>query len=128
VTALVDYAELVTTVRELIDGTGRSVTFNRLGTTVADANKPWKPSGAAVTQAVYATFVPLSSLQELGLEFEDSELFRSASQACLVAPHASVDLSTYNTITDNGVEWRIEWVKVLKPGDTVLLLAFGVKR
>jgi hypothetical protein len=126
--ALIDYAELVATVRELIAGTGRLVTFNKLSATVADATKPWKPSGTPLSANAYATFVPLSSAQDLGLMIEDSELFRRASQVCLVAPDANVLLDTYNTITDAGVDWRVEWVRVLKPGDTVLLLAFGVKQ
>ena len=126
--ALIDYAELVATVRELIAGTGRLVQFKKISAAVADATKPWKPSGAPVTQNAYATFVPVSSAQDLGLMIEDSELFRRASQVCLVAPDASVTLDTYNTLTDAGVDWRVEWVRVLKPGDTVLLLAFGVKQ
>lgn len=126
--ALIDYAELVETVRELIEGTGRSVTFNKLSETVADSNLPWKPSGAPATAAAFATFVPLSSAQELGLLIEDGELLRRTAEVCLVAPHASVDLATYQTIIDGGVTHRIEWVRVLKPGDTVLLLAFGVKQ
>jgi hypothetical protein len=128
VATLIDYAELVDTVRELIDGTGREVTFKKLGSAVADSTQPWKPSGSTTEQDAYATFVPLSSLNELGLLIEDEELFRKASEACLVAPNASVDLTLFTMIEDDGVDWRIEWVKVLKPGDTVLLMAFGVAR
>jgi hypothetical protein len=126
--ALIDYAELVGIVRELIAGTGRVVTFGKLSETTADVAKPWKPSGAATTVDAPATFVPVSSAQDLGLSITDDELSRRASQVCLVAPHATAVLQDFHTIHDAGVQWRIEWVHVLKPGDTALLLAMGVKQ
>ncbi len=126
--ALIDYAELVATVRELIAGTGRSVTFNKLSETLADSAKPWKPSGAPATVTVPATFVPVSSAQDLGIMISDDELAKRVSQVCLVAPHATEDLQTFNTLLDAGALWRVEWVRALKPGDTVLLIAMGVKQ
>lgn len=126
--ALINYAELLVTVRELIEGTGRPVVFNKLSATVADSSKPWKPSGAAVQTAGFATFVPVSSMQDLGMSIEASELFKRASQVCLVAPDVAVQLQDYHTVTDAGVSWRIEWASVLQPGDTKLLLALGVRQ
>ncbi len=124
--ALIDYAELVATVRELIAGTGRTVTFGKLSAAAGDSAKPWKPTGAPTTVDTPATFVPVSSAQDLGLMIKDDELSKRISQVCLVAPHEVQDLQTFNTITDGGTKWRIEWVSVLKPGDTALLLAMGV--
>ena len=124
--ALIDYAELVATVRELIAGTGRTVTFGKLSAAAADSTKPWKPTGAPVTTDAPATFVPVSSAQDLGIIITDDELSRRVGQVCLVAPHATEDLQTFNTITDGGTKWRVEWVRALKPGDTVLLIAMGI--
>lgn len=126
--ALVDYAELVATVRELIEGTGRRVTFRKLPSTPANVNQPWKPAAAAaVTVDSFATFVPASSAQEMGLSVSDEELFRRAEQVCLVPPGA-VDLLEYQEVLDSSKVWRIEWAEVLRPGDEVLLYILGVKR
>jgi hypothetical protein len=126
--ALLDYAELVATVRELILGTGRTVTFGRMSAAVADSAKPWKPGGTPDAVDTHATFVPVGSAQDLGLMIVDDELARRTSQVCLVAPHADADLRTFHTVTDSGVVWRIEWVQVLRPGDTELLIAMGVRQ
>jgi len=124
--ALVDYAELLVTVRELIAGTGRSVVFEQMNTEGADASKPWKPElGAAVSTTSFATFVPPDGTG-LGFETVDEELFKRAKQVCLVAPHATADLTATTVIVDGGIRWRVEWMTKLAPGDTGLLLAFGV--
>lgn len=126
--ALVDYAELVAVAQELIEGTGRLVTFRNLPSTPANVNQPWKPAaGAPVLANSFATFVPASSAQEMGLGVSDSELFRRAEQVCLVPPGAA-DLLSFQEVLDNGSVWRIEWIEVLRPGDTVLLYIMGVKR
>lgn len=126
--ALVDYDELVSTVRELIAGTGRLVTFRELTSVAADPDKPWKPSGVPTDTESYATFVPLSSLQDLGLTAQDSDLLKRSKQACIVAPHETVDLGACHLIIDNDENWKIDWATVLRPGDTTLLIAFGVSK
>lgn len=126
--AVLDYADLLVTVQELIEETGRTVQIAKLDASLVDANKPWKPTGgaSAVGQVTCkATFVPLSSLQELGISIQDDELFKRAEEVCLVAGSA-VDLRDYNVIIDGSVSWRIMGTQVLAPGDTTLLYAFGV--
>lgn len=124
--ALIDYDELVSTVRELIEGTGRNVTFCKISAESEDSTKPWKSTGSAVTITAHATFVPVSGAQDLGLTISVTDLAKRISQVCLVAPHETHDLQTFNTIIDNGTKWRIEWISALKPGDTVLLIAMGI--
>lgn len=125
--ALVDYVELVDLVRELISGTGREVTFGKLSSSSSDGAKPWKPTGlTASSVTAFATFVPVGSAQDLGLMITDEELSRRATSVCLVAPHATEDLQTYNTVVDGGTKWRIVWIRALKPGDVTLLLSMGV--
>lgn len=126
--ALLDYVELAATVRELIEGTGRSITFNKFVDDADDPSKPWKPSGATVGQVTFGTFVPPSSAADFGMSISDEELFRRAEQVLLCGTIPLIDLASYNTLTDRGVTWRVQWVYELKPGDTVLLYAFGVKQ
>lgn len=126
---IIDYAEIVDVVKELIDGTGRQVTLQRLSTTAADASKPWKGAGTptvAASVTLSATFVPASG-EGFGKELVSEELLRKASQICLVAPDGT-DLSAYNKILDGGTLYGVAWVHCLKPGDTVLLWAFGVNQ
>ena len=126
---VLDYAELLTEVQELINVTGRTVTFSKLVASGADSDKPWKPTGGADPASEVsckATFVPLASTAELGMNLTDDELFKRCSQVCLVAGGQTQDLSRHNLLSDGGVPYRIEAVKVLKPGSVVMLYAFGV--
>lgn len=124
-----DYAEILAIAVELIDDAGRDVVMQQLSATAADANKPWKgPGTATVASSVNtkACFVPPSGT-DFGREFFDSELLKRCEQVALVAGNAT-DLSAFTTILDNNQRWKIEWVQELKPGDTTVLYAFGVKR
>jgi hypothetical protein len=125
-----DYAEIVAVVIELIADTGRSVVFEQLAATPADAAKPWKGPAAPTVGAsltTLATFVPPSGT-DFGNGFVSQELLARADQVCLVAPDAAFDMALCTSITDAGSRWRVEWVQTLKPGDTVLLHAVGVCR
>ena len=129
--ARADYLELVPDIQDLIDDNGRLVSFVRIATTAADALKPWKKAalttGNTVTTRVPACFVPPSGMQLGSLGVTD-DMLKRVDQVCLVAPHNSVDLSNSQKLIDGGLSWAIEWVETLKPGDVVLLYAFGVKR
>lgn len=126
-----DFTEYVDLARELIDENGRSVTFQELASTPADANKPWAGAGVPTvmtTVSAFAVFLPDSG-SGLGLQLEDDELFKSAEQVLLVAPPAGgEDLSTFHAVLDDGVRWRITVAKVLKPGPIPVLYAMGVAR
>lgn len=125
-----DYATLVPLVRQLISATGRSVTFQRLSSTPSDPSKPWNgPGTPTVAESVVtaATFVPPSG-DSFGKEFLSSELLSRCEQVCLTAPNVSMALSSATVILDAAQRWSVAWVYELKPGDTTLLFAFGVKR
>lgn len=128
---LIDYDEIVLTVQELILGTGREVTFQKLGTAAADADKPWKGPGTPTVQASSdqpATFIPASGAglgRELGVD--DGRLKR-VEQVCLVAPADGLDMEQFDTVSDGGATYGIDWVHALKPGATVLLWVVGVKQ
>lgn len=127
---MMDYAQLVLTVRQLIASTGRSVTFQRLSATPVDPLKPWNgPGTPTVTESVVtaATFVP-PSVDSFGKAFLNEELLSRCEQVCLAAPNVSMVLSASTVILDAGQRWSIAWVYELKPGDIALLFAFGVKR
>ena len=129
--SLADYEELVPIVQDLILDNGRLINFVRVVPTAVGAT-PWKKadlsSGNVVTTSVPAVFVPPSGFA-LGIKFISEDLLKRCSQVCLVAPHADgVDLSGTQKIVDGSASWTIEWIEVLRPGDLVLLYAFGVKR
>jgi hypothetical protein len=127
-TALVDYAELLALVHELIQGTGRSLTFSKLDQTEVDSSKPWLPIGlpAEATSTVFGTFVPPNQAVSMGIDIGDSELFKSFESVALVEPNVAADLDSYHTVQDGTDVWRVEKVSVLKPGSVVLLYVFGL--
>lgn len=126
---LIDYAELVAVAQELIEGTGREVTFQKLSATAADTNKPWRGAATPTVESaadLIATFVPATG-GGMGRELVSEEMLKRVDQVCLVAPSA-YDMEDFNTVVDGGVTWGVEWVYQLKPGSTVLLWVLGVKQ
>ena len=128
-----NFVKVAANVVVLIDKYGRECILQRLSAVATDVNKPWKGVGTptvAEQLSVKAVFVSASDSAGntgLGLEFIDKELLKRADEVILVAPNA-IDLQSFNIVLDTGVRWRIEWMKVLKPADQVLLNVFGVKR
>lgn len=126
---MADYSKFVALAQRLIAARGRVVTMRQLGAAMSDPSKPWAGTGTpqVITDVngVKAVFLPVSG-SNLTSVVTDEELLKRVTDVALVAPHEQ-DLSKMTTIVD-GQEKRIEWVQVLKPGDTVCLYVFGMKR
>ena len=124
-------ARQIALAQRLITKNGRSVTFQRLSATAADATKPWKGPGTptvAQTQAVDAVFLPANGSVDLGKLGIDKELLKRVEQVCMVAGITGTDLSTFSTILDSSSRFKIDWYRELKPSDGVVLYVFGVSR
>lgn len=125
-----DYARAQALALKLITKNGKQVVFQRLDATAADPAMPWKGAGTpTVAQSVTTVGVslPHASLVDLGFLSVDDELLKRTEQVLLV-PGGATDLEPFTNILDQGVRWRIEWVRTLKPATTTVLYAFGVKR
>lgn len=124
-----DHTNFVELAKRLIAKQGRQITLKKLAATTADATKPWKGTGPATTSAEATTpavFLPAQG-SGLGKVVTDKELLKRADQVALVAPHET-DLEDMTIIVDDSVQWKIEWVQVLKPADQLCLYVFGVCR
>lgn len=125
-----DYARAQALALKLIQKNGKEITFQRLDATAADPEKPWKGPGApTVAQSVDTVGVslPHASFVDLGFLSVDDELLKRTEQVLLV-PGGATDLESFTNVLDQGVRWRIEWVRTLKPATVTVLYAFGVKR
>lgn len=132
---MVDYSQLATTAKRLVDANGRSVTFVKMDRTPADASKPWRGAAAptsspAATLAAIGVFVEPSSASRLGISSEESDLVKRSTKIMIVAlgSGSSEDLKDYDQVLDEGNYWKITAVEQLKPGDTSLLFFVGVAR
>lgn len=126
-----DYEELLAVTLELITDTGRAITIEKLSAEAQDEEKPWRgvgTDGPTVESSVdtVGTFVPASGM-DLGQIVKDKELLKRVEQVVLV-PGNEEPIELYTRIVDAGDLWKVDWVQVLKPGDTVMLYAFGIKR
>jgi hypothetical protein len=125
-----DYARAVALAQRLINKNGRTITVEQLSSTPADPSKPWKGPGAptvAASATPKAVFLPVSSASELGLFAKDDELLKRVEQLVLLAADGVNAFDEFHRINDT-VVYRIDWVRALKPGDTVILYAMGIKR
>lgn len=121
--------KIIAVVLRLIKANGRLLTLQTLDATATDPTKPWRGRGTPTVLSsieVPGVFVPASG-SDLGSELVSPALLARADEVLLLAP-AAIDLSLMNMAVDLGVTWMIEWVKVLRPQNKILLYAMGVKR
>lgn len=122
-----DHTKYLEFTLEMINKHGRVIQFKKVSDVPADFDKPWKGTNL-VPELVVETkgcFVPFRGF-EFGNNVIDEELFKRSDKTLLVAP--VVDLSYATIITDNGVDYKIDWVRELQPAEIVLLYAFGITR
>lgn len=129
---MVDFAPLIATAQRLISENGRGVTLLRFDSTPADPAQPWDgPTNPRTTPDetidVEASFVPASGNWGLTSIVSD-DLIKRSEQVCLISAGASVDLTGYQEMTDNGKSWKIVGVEVLQPATEYVLTAIGVTR
>lgn len=121
-----DHQKFVATALRLIAKHGRDVNFKRLSSTEANVDKPWR--GTSLSPVSFgpfkAVFVPFRGL-DFGSLYLDSSLFKEVEQVCLCAG-GQADLETMHIITDSSKDYKIEWVRRLRPGDQTVLYVFGV--
>lgn len=126
-----DHQEFVDLAIELIDENGRGMEIDRLGNTPLDPNTPWDKSTVVEvdnTVVSVAVFLPAEG-SGFGFLGVDQDLLKETEQVCLMYPDSlGTDLATYHRIRDNAVNWKINWVRKLAPGDQTILYAFGVAR
>lgn len=123
-----DHQKFIDLALRLIAKHGRDVTYKVISSTPSDPTKPWRGTTTppTVLGPFKSVFVPFRGY-EFGSEFEDSQLFKEVKEICMCAG-AQADLETAHLLTDNGVDYKIEWVQRLRPGDQTILYAFGVDR
>lgn len=130
---MVDFAPLIVTAQRLIGENGRSVTLVEFDSTLSDAARPWLgpadprtvPDSSLVLDAV---FVEPSSGVSLGLALETDDLIKNSDQIMIVSAGAAVDLTVFGEVIDGSTRWKIETIKILKPGSEIVLGFVGVRR
>lgn len=122
-----DYARAAALATKLIAANGRLVTFNQLAAS-ADPMKPWRSAAPVVAASVQqaAVFLPISSYTDIGFTLTEDELNLRATEMVITGP-STLDLTTVHEVVDGEI-YGIQYVKMLKPGPTVLLYGMGIKR
>lgn len=126
--SLIDYPELAVQVRDIIEGTGRSMAFIKNNETPTDANKPWRTYETTPAQSVTAKAVEDDATSE---DVPDSFNVRDGDKMLYVSALAlgdTVDLTNFDAVIDNDERWSIVKVMPVKPGDVTLLYMAQVRR
>lgn len=122
-----NYVRMAALAKKLIEQNGRLVTFRQLAI-ASDPAKPWRMDAPEVLASVdqKAAFVSLSS-RHLGIELTQEQLNTRANEM-VMAGTSTLDLLQANQIVDGTETYAIQWVQIVKPGDTLVFYAFGIKR
>lgn len=126
---MVDFVRLQATTLRLIEKNGRAVTLQRLSATPSDAAKPWNgPATPTVAEAVdvIAAFVPHAGNIEMAKDLLDENLLKRCEQIALVGVTEGQDFKAFTQLVDNGVAYKIPFMRVLQPGMPTLLYVFGL--
>lgn len=125
-----NYVRLAALAKRLIEANGRTVTFNQLAVS-SDPATPWRADAPAIAQTVTqkAAFVSLSA-RHLGIELTQDQLNLRANEMVMAgtADSLSVDMLRINQIVDGTETFAVQWVQTIKPGDTAVFYAYGIKR
>jgi len=126
-----DYTKLAATAKRLIEASGRTVTFRRLGTQVDDPTKPWRASEnvrnpAELEVQAKAVFVDPVSAAKMGLGVTGEEMINKIDSVALVASDSALtfDLETFHEVVETNSLFKIIHVEVLRPGTKKLLYIF----
>lgn len=125
-----NYEQARALAQRLIDKNGRTIAMQRLSSAAADVEKPWEGPGVptvAQTVSVKGVFLPHTGT-DLGVLGIDQELLKRVEQVALIAGKAKTDFMLFHQVVDKAMTWKIEWIRVLEPGDTAVFYAIGVKR
>lgn len=122
-----DYARLAALAKKLIEKNGRSVTFIQLAVST-DPAKPWRTDAPAIAASATqnAAFVSLST-RHLGIELTQDQLELRANEMVL-AGGSALDMLRVNQIVDGTETYAVQWVQTIKPGDTAVFYAYGIRR
>ena len=129
---MVDLTPILAEAAVLMEENGRSVTFIKHNSTLADASQPWEgPTDARTTpddtETMDAVFFNPATLAALGISFESTDLVPRAEQIMMVLP-GTVILKDYQEVLDNGTYWKIGHIELFEPGNTPVLAYVAVAR
>lgn len=124
-------AEVIAFVKEIIAEEGRAVTLVRFDQASTDPAKPHHvgkgdPFVSPIeSQPANCVFVPLSSLQDLGMNTQKRELYSQAAVVGLLEPMEEMDYSKFNGMIDGDARYVMSTVDRLKPGAFTFLWSFA---
>ena len=124
-------ADTIAFVKQIIAEEGRGVTLVKFDTAPTDPTRPHlvgkgDPFAAPLeTLNVNVCFVPLSSLQELGMSATKRDLYTAAAVVGLIEPSEEIDYSRFNGVIDGTNRYILSAVDRLKPGNYTFLWAFA---
>jgi hypothetical protein len=128
----VDWTDTIAFAKEMIAEYGRVIQIEKLSAGPADPTpgKRWRGAGVpTVADSVTASgvFLPPSG-DEFGAKIATEDMLAEVEQIVLVGQTPSV-VTEYNSILDSdNLRYAIKWTWWLKPGNDILLYAFGVCR
>ena len=130
---MADHLKFVALAQRLIKENGREVTLVQFEGPPTTSTTPWQgavdPRGdVASNLTVYAVFVPPSGVSNLGLEIETQDLFKNSELVLIFSAGAQVDVSGFSEVVDGSDRWKINVLRVLRPGTVSILAYAGVRR
>lgn len=126
---MVDYARSLATAQRLIRQSGRLVGLREAATGAANPDNPLAGPDAnpAPDTGIPAVFVSTSSLSTLGATTRIQQMLANSDKISIIAPISNKDYKDYRYLIDtDGIEWIIDVIEELKPGNVAVLYFVGI--
>lgn len=123
---MVDYVSLASVAERLIEQNGRDVTLRKENRTPADSNAPWQGTSGAVTD--------IGPLKGVFVEYDnegiDGDRVRRGDKRLFVAANdTSLQIvEGFDKVVDGTETWAIVAVRIVQPGDTLIIYDIQVRR
>lgn len=119
-----DFSDFIAMGQELISENGREIVVLVPGAVESDT--PWHGGASANSVKTMGCFLPASG-SSFGTYFVTDDLLAMSSEVVLI-PAGKANLTKASYIVDDGVQYAVQWMRVLRPANEIVLYAAGLKR
>lgn len=122
---MVDYVKFRAKAKTKFDENGRLVTFTKSSRVPNDSTKPWDENRTrkeTLNTICLFTEYEIKEIDGDKVQVGDQKMFANAID------NGEMVMQDFDTVLDDGIEWRVKSVKPLKPGNLIIMYEIQVRK